>query len=146
MTTISDAKRMAKALRNSLAATGTTLAHSESLEVVAHQLGYRDWNVLVAKLGATSTIGGAIPVLRIFSIDEATAFYTGYLGMTVDWEHRFEPGMPLYLQVSRSGLTLHLSQHHGDGTPGSALWIPVGDLTSLHAELTGREHAVTPGH
>lgn len=36
----------------------------------------------------------------------------------VDWEHRFEPGFPLYLQVSRDGLVLHLSEHHGDGSPG----------------------------
>ena len=31
----------------------------------------------------------AIPVLRIFSVDKANEFYVGYLGFTIDWQHRF---------------------------------------------------------
>jgi catechol 2,3-dioxygenase-like lactoylglutathione lyase family enzyme len=42
--------------------------------------------------------------------DEAKAreFYVDFLGFTVDWKHRFEPGMPLYMQVSRAGIEFHL--------------------------------------
>ena len=64
----------------------------------------------------------AIPVLRIFDVEKARQFYVGFLGFRVDWEHRFEPGFPLYLQVSRDGLVLHLSEHHGDGSPAPAWW------------------------
>jgi hypothetical protein len=61
----------------------------------------------------------AAPVLRIFDEDKAREFYVDYLGMTVDFEHRFDPDSPLYMQVSRGVLVLHLSEHHGDGTPGT---------------------------
>jgi hypothetical protein len=34
--------------------------------------------------------------------------------------HRFAPDLPLYMQVSRDGSVLHLSEHHGDCSPGAA--------------------------
>jgi len=60
-----------------------------------------------------------IPILRIFSIEKAREFYLDYAGFKVDWEHRVEPTAPLYMQVSRDGLVLHLSEHYGDGSPGT---------------------------
>lgn len=59
-------------------------------------------------------LGNSTPTLRIFDEARAREFYLGYLGFRIDWEHRFAPGMPLYLQVSRDDCVLHLSQHHGD--------------------------------
>ena len=79
-----------------------------------------------------------VPVLRTFDTDEASAFYVDYLGMTVDWEHRFEPDLPLYRQVSRADLVLHLTEHHGDSTPGSVVYIYMTGIRDLHAELSGR--------
>src|SRR6516225_7945682 len=64
-----------------------------------------------------------IPILRIFSVEKAKEFYVGYLGFAVDWEHRFEDNTPAYIQVSRAGLTLHLSEHHGDCCPGSTVFV-----------------------
>ena len=58
----------------------------------------------------------AIPILRIFDEAKAREFYVDFLGFTIDWEHRFEPGLPLYMQVSKDDCILHLSEHHGDGT------------------------------
>ena len=49
-----------------------------------------------------------IPVLRIFDVDKAKEFYVGYLGFQIDWEHHFEANTPLYMQVSRGPLVLHL--------------------------------------
>ena len=49
MRTCKDAKAMAKSLRNSLAARGVLLSHSECLEIVAKQFGFVDWNTLSAK-------------------------------------------------------------------------------------------------
>ncbi|MEE4300630.1 MAG: glyoxalase superfamily protein [Pseudomonadales bacterium] len=85
-------------------------------------------------------IGTTTPILRSFDETEAKRFYVDYLGFTVDWEHRFEPGLPLYMQVSREGCVLHVSEHHGDCSPGAALRIAVEDLDALHAELTARGH------
>lgn len=79
-----------------------------------------------------------VPVFRIFGVAKAHEFYLGYLGCTVDWEHRFEPGMPLYTQVSRGDLVLHLSEHHGDATPGSTVYTELSGVHALHAELAGK--------
>lgn len=45
-----NAKVMAQTLRDDLSEKSLTLSHSESLELVAHMLGLRDWNVLAAKI------------------------------------------------------------------------------------------------
>jgi catechol 2,3-dioxygenase-like lactoylglutathione lyase family enzyme len=82
----------------------------------------------------------AIPILRIFSVEKAKEFYLDFLGFTLDWEHRFSEDLPLYAQVSRSGITLHLSEHHGDSTPGSAVFIPMGDIDALHQELSAKQY------
>ena len=58
-----------------------------------------------------------IPILRSFSEEKAREFYLGFLGFTMDWEHRFVPTAPLYLQLTRGNLVLHLSEHYGDATP-----------------------------
>ena len=60
----------------------------------------------------------AIPVLRIYDIAKAKEFYVDFLGFRIDWEHRFDENAPLYMQVSRSGMKLHLSEHYGDGGRG----------------------------
>jgi len=78
----------------------------------------------------------AIPILRIFSVDKAKEFYLGFLGFSLDWEHRFGDNFPLYAQVSRSGIVLHLSEHHGDACPGSAMMIMVQGIEDYHRELT----------
>jgi hypothetical protein len=81
-----------------------------------------------------------IPLLRIFDVKKAKAFYLEYLSFTLDWEHRFEPGMPLYMQVSRGGLSLHLTEHHGDCTPGSAVFVWMQGLAAFHRELHSRNY------
>jgi uncharacterized glyoxalase superfamily protein PhnB len=81
------------------------------------------------------TFTSVTPILRIFDEAKAREFYVGFLGFKVDWEHRFEAGLPLYLQVSKDGCVLHLSEHHGDGSPGAALRIETSDLDAFAAEL-----------
>lgn len=80
------------------------------------------------------------PILRSFDETKAKEFYVDFLGFTVDWEHRFEPTLPLYLQVSRAGCVLHLSEHHGDCSPGAAMRIQTDDIQGLHAELTAKNY------
>ena len=85
-------------------------------------------------------LGKTTPILRIFDEAKAKEFYVDFLGFKVDWEHRFEPGLPLYLQVSRGDCVLHLSEHYGDGSPGAALRIHVDALDNLHRELIGKAY------
>jgi catechol 2,3-dioxygenase-like lactoylglutathione lyase family enzyme len=86
------------------------------------------------------TLLNAIPILRMFSVDLTYAFYLEYLGFELDWEHRFGDDFPLYAQIRRDSVILHLSEHHGDSTPGSAVFLPVDDIESLHRELQGKQY------
>jgi catechol 2,3-dioxygenase-like lactoylglutathione lyase family enzyme len=79
-----------------------------------------------------------IPVLRIFSVEKAREFYLGFLGLSVDWEHRFEPDAPLYMQISRHDLVLHLSEHHGDGCPGAVVFVRMMGLKEFHREIIAK--------
>ncbi|WP_040385114.1 glyoxalase superfamily protein [Demetria terragena] len=84
--------------------------------------------------------GPAVPVLRMFDETQAREFYVTYLGFEVEWEHRFEPGFPLYLRIRRDETVLDLSEHYGDGTPGSVLWIPIRGVDAFLADLSHRPH------
>ena len=79
-----------------------------------------------------------IPIFRIFDSDKARAFYLDFLGMAVDWEHRFEDRAPLYMQVSRGDLKLHLTEHHGDCCPGSTVYVQTDGLEDYHREITAK--------
>lgn len=82
-----------------------------------------------------------IPLLRNFDVSKMGEFYLGFLGCTIDWQHGGEAaGAPIYLQVSRGALRLHLSVHHGDACPGARVYIEATGLAELHAELTAKQY------
>ncbi len=87
-----------------------------------------------------------IPVLRIFDVAKAREFYVDYLRFTVDFEHRFHDNAPLFMQVSRNGLVLRLSEHHGDGSPGVHVTVETIGVEELHAELASTNYRyMNPG-
>lgn len=117
-TSTDPAKRLAKLLREDLTAAGFDIPHSLALELVAHQVGAKDWNLLAAEVrrGAPAIapeVGAGVPVLRVMSMAKALPFYLDYLGFALDWEHRFEPGMPLYAQAP-GGPTLQVIDPYGN--------------------------------
>jgi len=85
-------------------------------------------------------IGNVTPILRAFDEAKSKEFYVDFLGFKVDWEHRFDDGAPLYMQVSKSDCVLHLSEHHGDSSPGAAMRIEVDDIDALHKELSDKNY------
>ncbi|WP_267903826.1 glyoxalase superfamily protein [Sphingomonas sp. EC-HK361] len=124
---------------------GTDISHSAALELVARLLGHADWNVAAATLPdgdapAALSFDRAIPVLRSFDEAKAREFYCGFLGFTIQFEHRFEPHMQLYMEVARAGLTLHLSEHHGDASPGSTVFVWMQGITDFQRELIDRHY------
>ena len=77
----------------------------------------------------------------MFDETKAREYYVGFLGFRVDWEHRFEPELPLYMQVSRGDCILHLSEHHGDGCPGAKLRLEITDgLETFQRELMAKAY------
>ena len=85
-------------------------------------------------------LSSTIPIFRVFDEAKAREFYVEFLGFQVEWEHRFEDGLPLYLEVSRGDVKIHLSEHHGDCCPGAAVRIETDALTELHQELSGKDY------
>jgi hypothetical protein len=81
-----------------------------------------------------------IPALRIFDVAKAREFYLGYLGFAVDFEHRFEPELPLFMRVSRGEARLYLSEHYGDGSPGCHVTIEMTGVADYHAELAAKNY------
>lgn len=88
----------------------------------------------------TITFERVVPILRIFDLAKADEFYLGYLGFRVDWDHRFDDKAPLYRQISRGDLVLHLSEHHGDGSPGVRLRVTMRGVEAFHKELASKEY------
>lgn len=82
----------------------------------------------------------SIPILRMFDVEKAREFYLGYLGFSVDFEHRFHDDAPLFMGISRDGLPIFLSEHHGDGTPGTYVRIDMTGIDELHAELAAKKY------
>ena len=143
MRTFRDAKAMAKSLRQALGRRRANLSHSECLELVAQQFGVDNWNILATRIQAADAgarLRPAVPILRVFAVDKAKEFYGDFLGFTLDWEHQFAPDLPWYAQVSRSGLSLHLSEHYGDGTPGVTVFVWMTGIEEFHQELLGKEY------
>ena len=81
------------------------------------------------------SISSATPILSVNNAEAAKEFYVNFLGFNVDWEHRFEASMPSYMQVSRDGCKLHLTEQKEECTHGAALRIHVDALDEFHDQL-----------
>jgi catechol 2,3-dioxygenase-like lactoylglutathione lyase family enzyme len=80
----------------------------------------------------------AVPIFRIFDEAKAREFYVGFLGFHVDREASFDETAPLYMQVSRDGLVLHLTEHHGDACPASTALVQSTGLEAYHREIAAK--------
>jgi catechol 2,3-dioxygenase-like lactoylglutathione lyase family enzyme len=81
-----------------------------------------------------------VPIFRMFDVRKAKEFYCGFLGFSLDWEHTFEPNTPVYMQVSRGKVALHLSEHYGDGVPGAAIRIEMTGIEDYLRELQRKKY------
>ena len=76
-----------------------------------------------------------MPIFRVADAREAAGWYER-LGFAVVGEHRFAPDLPLYLFLRRGdGVWLHLSEHTGDATPGTLVYLYVDDVDAVSAEF-----------
>src|SRR5262249_47043411 len=81
-----------------------------------------------------------IPILRSFDETKAKEFYVDFLEFKIDWEHRFAADLPLYMQISKGDCILHISEHHGDASPGGALRIEIDDLDAYQKLLSNKRY------
>lgn len=79
-----------------------------------------------------------IPALRISDYEKSKAFYVDGLGFKIEGEHRFAPHLPVFMTISRDGLSLYLSQHNGDCQPGGLVFLYIEDVDAFYAEIIGR--------
>lgn len=138
MITVDEAQALAQVL-----AAQTDADHSDVLEAVAQVADLPDWATFVAAAGTQPDAVAkqrVIPILRMFDHVLAREFYCDYLGFEWEWDHLYEPDLPVYAQVTRAGAVLHLTEHHGDATPGSGVMVVVPDLAAYRTCLLAKSH------
>ena len=88
-----------------------------------------------------------VPALRIRAYEAARTFYA-QMGFTEQWTHQFEPGLPVFASVSREGMEIFLTEHHGDCQYGALVHFYVDDVDELYAEFDKSGVAVSepPGN
>ncbi len=82
----------------------------------------------------SETILKGIPTFRILDYKKAMDFYVVGLGFEIEWEHRFEPEAPVYMQIFSNGLTLHLSENERFKT-NVIVFVDCKGLTEFHKGL-----------
>ena len=75
-----------------------------------------------------------VPILRVADVATAIVWY-GRLGFEQQFEHRFETHLAAYVGIRRDGAQLHLSEHVGDATPGTLIYIWVDAIDPIAAEF-----------
>ena len=85
-------------------------------------------------------IKSTTPILRSFDKDKAKKFYVDFLEFEIEFEHRFEKELPLYLGLKKGDFQLHLSEHHGDSSPGASIRIEIDNLKSFQEKLLKKNY------
>lgn len=78
-----------------------------------------------------------VPIFHVKDAQETAKWYAR-LGFIVEGEHRFAPGMPLYMFLRRGDNALHLSEHKGDARPGTLVYFYVHDVDIISAEFNSQ--------
>lgn len=91
-------KVQAKRLRQKLAEAGTFVGHSRSLELLAHQHGYKDWNTLHAAIGNRSPASPVVAGQRVSG---------HYLGQPFEGEIK---ALETFSQAGRYRVVLHFDE------------------------------------
>jgi len=78
------------------------------------------------------------PQFRITDARRSLPFYVDGLGFEIDWEHRFEPGLPVFMQLTRAGQSIFLTEHAGDCQVGGAAYFVVDDVEACYSAFKAR--------
>ena len=75
-----------------------------------------------------------IPILRIEEASRAVEWYER-LGFEQTSVHRFGPDYPAFVRIKRGSMRLFLSEHAGDASPDSLVYLRVADVDAIAAEF-----------
>src|SRR5688572_10341735 len=78
----------------------------------------------------------AIPVNHCSDLARSLAFYVDVLGAKIEWTD--EAPMPMIASVKWREHELYLSQHSGDGVPGTTSYFIVPDVDVVFSSLLAR--------
>jgi catechol 2,3-dioxygenase-like lactoylglutathione lyase family enzyme len=79
-----------------------------------------------------------VPQLRVIDWKRSRAFYCDGLGFNVEWEHRFEPGFPVFAKLTLDGMSIFLTEHAGDCQVGGAAYFLVDDVDAFYQAVRSR--------
>lgn len=87
-----------------------------------------------------------IPALRITDYTRSKAFYVEGMGFQIDWEHRFEPHFPVFVQMTKDEMTIYLTEHTGDCQVGGLVHFFVPNVDIWYSELKSKKeiHIIEP--
>jgi catechol 2,3-dioxygenase-like lactoylglutathione lyase family enzyme len=86
-----------------------------------------------------------VPALRITNYERSKKFYLDQLGFILEWEHRFEPKLPVFMSIALDGMRLYLSEHSGDCQVGGLVHFVVSDVDALHSTFKVRQVPINRG-
>ncbi|WP_067541581.1 glyoxalase superfamily protein [Nocardia crassostreae] len=75
-----------------------------------------------------------VPIMRVADAAAAVRWYER-LGFTKQWEHRFEPDFPAFVEVARGEVAIFLSEHTGDARPDTLVYLWVDDVDVIAKEF-----------
>ncbi|NKY55170.1 glyoxalase superfamily protein [Nocardia flavorosea] len=75
-----------------------------------------------------------IPILHVEDAAAAVEWYER-LGFAAQWEHRFAPELPAFVEIARGGVRLFLSEHTGDARPDTLIYLRVRDVDTIASEF-----------
>ncbi len=80
-----------------------------------------------------------VPTLQSNDAIKSYEFYHSVLGFEKNWEHRFEPELPLFISMSNGVNTVFITEHKNESAFGMELYFYVKKVDSLvvHAKSQG---------
>ena len=75
------------------------------------------------------------PILHVKDAARAVEWYVR-LGFTKESEHRFEPGFPAFVTITRGPVRIFLSEHKGDARPDTLIYLSFRNLDEVAAEFS----------
>ena len=79
-----------------------------------------------------------ISTFRVADARVAETFYRDKLGFKTSWEFDPGDGSPVFVEVMRDAVAIHLSEHDGDGPEAVSIYVNVADAQALYEEITGK--------